>query len=170
MDRSEWTELDIDDYGENEVNYTAYELRLKLEETKNENVNEHLERFAKVFSGLKPRELKIEGFDVESLCKFYGYDHEQQDKLLSKLRVLSYADLKNSQGISLDEFMKSHEYLKETIESFSIAKCDLELYDSLKDNLKPFSSLKVLGIQDAEHSNDKVRKDLEMNELVIIRS
>ena len=174
MDKDEWTEIDIDDEDENEnIKYACTELIIEHEESKINNMLEHYESFFEVFSGLKPKEVTFTGLDVCLVNKIYEFDKEQEDKLMSSVKVLVYKDIKHSEYDNFESFAESEEYIHETLESLSIAQCDDDFHNRFLQISEVYKFLKVLGIKDTvKDGNDQIRKvfGCDNSDLIIIRS
>ena len=164
--------MDIDDENEN-IKYTFYELIIEHEESKIENMLEHYKSFFKVFSGLKPKEVTFTGLDVGLVNEIYEFDEKQEDKLMSRVKVLVYKDIEHPNNDSFELFAKSEKYIHKTLESLSIAQCDDDFHNKFLKISGVYKFLKVLGIKDTvKYGNNQIRKDFgnDNNDLIIIRS
>ena len=174
MDKDEWTEMDIDDEDKSEdIKYICYELIIEHKESKIDNILKHYQTFIKVFSGLKPKEVTFTGFKADLLKDIYTFDNEQEDKLMSLVKVLAYNSINISGENSLKSLADSEKYIHKTLESLTIAQCDDDFHNEFLKISEVYKFLKVLGIKDTVgDDNNQIRKDFgcDNSDLIIIRS
>ena len=85
--------------------YTCYELIIKHEESKIDNIFKHYKSFAQIFSRLKPKKITFTGLDVGLIKEIYEFeDNQQGNKLMSRVRALAYKNIKHSGYDSLEWF------------------------------------------------------------------